>query len=219
MLHVDRPAGQGKTMQHDRRKELPSTLPGWYTTVADSAAYVFFCMLGLATGATVAVFWKLVDLSGDQANLLGGILGAGLGAAGGVFGSFLLFDRQERNRRGRQRTAILGEIKDVIDVTGALIRALGASSDVVRVKVMYATLVSAVECVNLPVGDVGPFLGTELRIVRLHINTYREWIAGLPRKSDDAAHNLVEDQLKAREFLMHESLALARIVVSAEQRT
>jgi len=68
--------------------------PWWYW-FGHHASTIFWWALGVAIGATLAVWTGAAKMQADLANLLGGILGAGLGAAGGVAGAYLL---QEKRR-------------------------------------------------------------------------------------------------------------------------
>lgn len=67
--------------------------PRWYR-IADHAASLFYFTLGLAVGATIAVFTAQAKMQPDLANLLGGILGAGIGALGAGMISVWLYQRQ-----------------------------------------------------------------------------------------------------------------------------
>ncbi len=60
--------------------------------IADHAPTIFWTLMGVAFGATVAVYCGAMDMKSELANLLGGILGAGLGAAGGVVGGLCATD-------------------------------------------------------------------------------------------------------------------------------
>lgn len=69
------------------------TDPRWYR-IADHAGSMFYFMIGVGVGATVAVFTAQAKMQPDLANLLGGILGAGIGALGAGMISVWLYQKQ-----------------------------------------------------------------------------------------------------------------------------
>ena len=84
-------------------------------------AYVGF---GVAIGTIVSVYFGLVSLSGDMANLLGGIVGPGLGAFFGVRGAMYADGRKAEATAqeaealaGAQLEATLNDAEEFIDFT------------------------------------------------------------------------------------------------------
>jgi hypothetical protein len=67
--------------------------PSWYR-IAYHSASLFYFLLGVGVGATVAVFTGLAKMQPDLANLLGGLLGAGIGAFGAGMISVWLYQKQ-----------------------------------------------------------------------------------------------------------------------------
>jgi hypothetical protein len=74
-------------------------------------------LFGATIGIALALAWSWVDMKDSLANFLGGVVGAGLGAALAVFGSVYLYERGRRE----DRAPMLAELHTTLDgVIGCL---------------------------------------------------------------------------------------------------
>jgi len=78
------------------QREIKAAPPKVYVHAANAAEPLFFLLIGAGCGAFLAVLFQVTSLSGDMANLLGGLVGPGLGAGLAVVATLYINKRQER---------------------------------------------------------------------------------------------------------------------------